>query len=413
MPDNLTIIGAGIVGVATAAYLKRDGHHVTLVDMRPPGEYCSFGNAGILSPGSCVPLATPGIQWKVPGYLMDPMGPLTIRWSYLPKAMPWLLRFLAASTPSRVEAIANALRPLLKQTFDAYLPLARHAGLADLIRHTGYVVAYEKRTSYIGDSIAWKLRRDRGVIVQELDQDGIRALVPQLTGQYEMGLYLPEQGFVANPGRLTKGLAAQFECDGGIILRRQVRDIDVGWDGPRALITDDGPIPVEKLVICAGSHSNEFTSRLGDSVPLEAERGYHVTYSDPRVMLTMPVFMPEHKFFVTPMEMGLRIAGQTEFAGIAADPDYQRADILARHMQRLFPDISSADTTKWMGRRPSMPDSLPVIGRATRFKNTYYAFGHGHVGLCSGAPTGRIVADLVAGREPNIDVTPFRPDRFR
>jgi len=413
MPDNITIIGAGIVGVATAAYLKRDGHHVTLVDMRPPGEYCSFGNAGILSPGSCVPLATPGIQWKVPGYLMDPMGPLTIRWSYLPKAMPWLLRFLAASTPSRVEAIANALRPLLKQTFDAYLPLARDAGVADLIRQTGYVVAYEKRTSYIGDSIAWKLRRDRGVVVEELDQYGIRALVPQLSGQYEMGLYLPEQGFVANPGRLTKGLAAQFERDGGIILRRQVRDIDVGWDGPRALMTDEGPVPVEKLVICAGSHSNEFTSRLGDSVPLEAERGYHVTYFDPRVTLPMPVFMPEHKFFITPMEMGLRIAGQTEFAGIAADPDYERADILARHMQRLFPGISSADTTKWMGRRPSMPDSLPVIGRATRFKNTYYAFGHGHVGLCSGAPTGRIVADLVAGREPNIDVTPFRPDRFR
>ena len=164
------------------------------------------------------------------------MGPLTIRWSYLPKAMPWLLRFLAASTPSRVEAIANALRPLLKQTFDAYRPLARDAGVADLIRQTGYVVAYEKRTSYIGDSIAWKLRRDRGVVVEELDQDGIRALVPQLTGQYEMGLYLPEQGFVANPGRLTKGLAAQFERDGGIILRRQVRDIDVGWDGPRALM---------------------------------------------------------------------------------------------------------------------------------------------------------------------------------
>ena len=412
MTDRITIIGAGIVGVATAAYLRRDGHQVTVVDMRPPGEYCSFGNAGILSPGSCVPLATPGIQWKVPGYLLDPMGPLVIRWGYLPKAMPWLLRFLAASTPARVEAIANALRPLLRQTFDAYMPLAQHAGVSDLIRQTGYVVAYQKRASYVGDSIAWKLRRDRGVVIEELDQEGIRKLVPQLTGQYEVGLYLPEQGFVANPGRLTKALATQFERDGGIILRRQVRDIDVGWDGPRALITDEGPLPVEKLVICAGSHSNEFTSRLGDPVPLEAERGYHVTYSDPRVTLPMPVFLPEHKFFVTPMEMGLRIAGQTEFAGIGAEPDYGRADILAKHMQRLFPEISSADTTKWMGRRPSMPDSLPVIGRSRRFQNAYYAFGHGHVGLCSGAPTGRIVADLIAGREPNIDITPFRPDRF-
>jgi D-amino-acid dehydrogenase len=412
MTRKITIIGAGIVGVATASYLRRDGHDVTLVDKRPPGEYCSFGNAGILSPGSCVPLATPGIHWKVPGYLADPMGPLMIRWAYLPRAVPWLLRFLAASRPQRVEKIADGLRPLLRQTFDAYEPLVRHAGVTDLIRKTGYVVTYEKRSSYVGDAIAWKLRRDRGVIVEELDDGGIKALVPQLTGHYEVGLYLPEQGFVANPGRLTKALAAQFERAGGVFLQREVRDIEIGPEGPRALLTGDANIPVETLVVCAGSHSNEFTAKLGDSVPLEAERGYHVTYSDPRHTLPMPVFMPEHKFFITPMEMGLRIAGQSEFAGIDAEPDYARADILDRQMRRVFPDISSADATKWMGRRPSMPDSLPVIGRATKFPNVYYAFGHGHVGLCSGAPTGRIVADLIAGRQPNIDVTPYRPDRF-
>lgn len=412
MPRKITIIGAGIVGVATAAYLKRDGHDVTVVDMRPPGEYCSFGNAGILSPGSCVPLATPGIHWKVPGYLADPMGPLTIRWSYLPKAAPWLLRFLAASRPQRVNRIADALRPLLRQTFDAYEPLVQHAGVTDLIRQTGYVVAYEKRVSYMKDALAWKLRRDRDVVVDELDEAGLKKLMPQLTGRYEVGLYLPEQGYVANPERLTKALAAQFQRDGGWVLQREVRDIEMGPDGPRALLTNNGTIPVETLVICAGSHSNEFSRKLGDRLPLEAERGYHVTYSDPRLTLPMPVFMPEYKFFITPMEMGLRIAGQTEFAGIDAEPNYSRADILAKHMQRIFPDISTADMTKWMGRRPSMPDSLPVIGRSTKFANAYYAFGHGHVGLCSGAPTGRIVADLIAGRKPSVDVTPYRPDRF-
>jgi D-amino-acid dehydrogenase len=412
MTSSVTIIGAGIVGIATAATLKREGREVTVVDMRPPGEYCSFGNAGILSPGSCVPLAMPGIHWKVPGYLMDPLGPLTFRWSYFPKAAPWLLRFLAASTPARVEEIANALRPLLKQTFDAYVPLASHAGVSDLIRQTGYVVAYEKRSSYMGDHLAWKLRRERGVIVEEIDGHRVSELVPQLTATYEVGLYLPEQGFVANPGRLTKALAAQFERDGGVILQRKVLDMEIGPHGPRALLTDEGSLPVETLVICAGVHSNEFTSRLGDNVPLEAERGYHVTYSDPRMTLPMPVFLPEYKFFVTPMEMGLRIAGQTEFAGIDAAPDYARADVLAKHMERLFPHISTADTTKWMGRRPSMPDSLPVIGRSTHFANAYYAFGHGHIGLCGGAPTGRIIADLVAGREPNIDIRPFRPNRF-
>lgn len=412
MPKKITIIGAGIVGVATAAYLKRDGHDVTLVDVRPPGEYCSSGNAGILSPGSCVPLALPGVQWKVPGYLADPLGPLAVRWGYMPKATPWFLRFLLASRLKRVNQIADALRALLRQTFDAYAPLAQHAGAEDLIRQTGYVVAYEKHAAFLGDALAWKLRRDRGVIVEELDEAGLKQLMPQLTGRYEKGLYLPEQGYVANPERLTKSLAAQLQRDGGWILQREVRDIEMGPHGPRALLTDNGTIPVETLVICAGAHSTEFTRKLGDRLPLEAERGYHVTYSDPGVTLPMPVFMPEHKFFITPMETGLRIAGQSEFAGIHAEANYARADILARHMERVFPGVSTADATKWMGRRPSMPDSLPVIGRSTKFANAYYAFGHGHVGLCGGAPTARIVADLIAGRQPSIDVRPYRPDRF-
>jgi len=288
----------------------------------------------------------------------------------------------------------------------------QNARVSDLIRQTGYAVAYEKRASYLGDSIAWKLRRDRGVAVEELDEAGLKRLVPQLTGRYELGLYLPEQGFVANPERLTKSLAAQFQRDGGVVLQREVKDIEVGPDGPRALVTDSGRMDIDTLVVCAGSHSNTFSAKFGDRVPLEAERGYHVTYSDPRVTLPMPIFMPEYKCFVTPMEMGLRIAGQSEFAGIGAEPNYARADILAKHMQRVFPDISGADMTKWMGRRPSMPDSLPVIGRSTRFENAYYAFGHGHVGLCSGAPTGRLIADLIAGRPPSIDVTPYSPARF-
>lgn len=412
MPKKITIIGAGIVGVATASYLKRDGHDVTVVDMRPPGEYCSFGNAGILSPGSCVPLATPGILWNVPGYLADPMGPLTVRWSYLPRAMPWLVRFLAASNSERVARIADALRSLLKQTFDAYEPLVKHAGVSDLIRRTGYIVVYGTRKAYANDATAWRLRRERGVAMEKLDAAEVKRRVPQLAGDYEIGLYLPEQGYCANPERLTKSLAAQFVRDGGQVLQRKVLDIEIGIDGPAALVTDGGRLPVETLVICAGAHSNEFSAKLGDAVPLEAERGYHVTYSDPRVELPLPVFVPQYKFFVTPMEMGLRIAGQSEFAGVDAEPNYGRADILAKHMQRILPGISAADTTRWMGRRPSMPDSMPVIGRATEFENVYYAFGHGHVGLCGGAPTGRIIADLVSGRAPSIDVSPFSVSRF-
>lgn len=409
---NITVIGAGIVGIATASYLRRDGHAVTVVDQLPPGEYCSFGNAGILSPGSCVPIAMPGVLFQVPGYLLDPLGPLALRWSYLPRALPWLLRFAAAADRKRVETIADGLRALLVQTFDAYAPLVKNAGVEDLIHTSGYVVVYSTRRAYEGDALAWKLRRDRGVVIDELDAAGIRQRLPGLHVNYEVGLFLHDHGWCANPGRLTQALAAQFERDGGTILQRKVLGIDIGPDGPRALRTDAGELPVEHLVICAGAHSNEFTAQLGDAVPLEAERGYHITYADPNVQLPMPVMVPEHKCFVTPMEMGLRIAGQSEFAGIDAAPNYARADVLGRLMQKLFPGISEVDATKWMGRRPSMPDSTPVIGRATRFANVHYAFGHGHVGLVGAAPTGRLIADMIAGRPPRIDLAPYRPQRF-
>lgn len=409
---KITIVGAGIVGIATAAYLRRDGHEVTVVDMRPPGEYTSFGNAGILSPGSCVPIAMPGILKKVPGYLTDPMGPLTVRWSYFPRALPWLMRFIASTRLPQVERTADALYSLLSQTFDAHDPLAKQAGCSDIIRKTGYVVVYDTDQAYRNDSLAWKLRRDRGVICNELDAAGVERLVPALGRQFERGVYLPEQGYVTNPERLTKTYALQFQQDGGVILQRKVLDVELGAQGPQALITDAGRMAVENLVFCAGVHSGEFSKKLGDTVPLEAERGYHVTFSDPGLELTMPVCVAQGKFFVTPMEMGTRIAGQSEFAGIDAEPDYGRADVLVKHMKRMFPNVREVDATRWMGRRPSMPDSMPVIGRATKFANAYYAFGHGHVGLVGSAPTGRIIADLVAGRNPNIDIAPFRVDRF-
>jgi D-amino-acid dehydrogenase len=413
---NITIIGAGIVGIATASYLRRDGHDVTVVDMRPPGEYCSFGNAGILSPGSCVPQALPGVLSKVPGYLADPLGPLAIRPGHFFKALPWFLRLVAASRLSRVEKIADALRPLLQQTFDAYAPLARHAGVTEMIRQTGYVVAYSSREALARDALPWRLRRERGVVMEELDAAAIQRKAPQLAGTYEAGLYLPEQGYVTNPERLTKSLAARFQQDGGRIVQRKVLDIEVAPEGPRALVTDAGHMAVETLVICAGSHANEFTAKFGDHVPLEAERGYHVTYSDPDFALPLPVFLPQQKIFVTPMEFGsqrgLRIAGQSEFAGNDAEPNYARADVLDAQMQKIFPGIRNTDATKWMGRRPSMPDSLPVIGPAATVPNVWYAFGHGHVGLCGGAPTGRAIADLIAGRTPSVDVAPFSVTRF-
>jgi len=409
---QITVIGAGIIGIACASYLRRDGHAVTVVDMRPPGEYCSFGNAGALSPGSCVPYGLPGVLKRVPGWLMDPQGPLTIRPAYLPRALPWLMRFIAASQPDRIPGIARALRSLLGGTFEAYAPLLAAAGAADLVRQTGYLFVYESAAGLAGDARSWRIRREHGVVCEEIGRERIREMEPALRDIYTHGVWLPEQGHCVNPERLTKALAAQFERDGGTLRRAQVLDVEVGPDGPRALVTDAGRLPVETLVICAGAHSHEFSSRVGDRVPLETQRGYHVTIENPTVNLQRPVSSGEGKFFVTPMEMGLRIAGTVEFAGLEAPPDYARADALHERARRMFPELAGSRVTRWMGHRPQIPDTLPVISRGSKFANVWHAFGHGHLGLTCAAPTGRLLAELIAGRPPHIDPAPYRVGRF-
>jgi D-amino-acid dehydrogenase len=409
---KIAVIGAGIVGMATASRLRRDGHDVTVLTLHPPGEYCSFGNAGMLNNAGCVPQPMPGVVWKVPGYLTDPLGPLVVRWSYFFKSMPWMLRFLANANASQAGRASIALYSLIRDTVPSYEDLLKWAGAADLVRRSGYLVAYDSEKSYQDDALAWKMRSDRGVKTEVFDGAGIRRLVPQLAPGYVRGVHVLDQGYVTNPERVVKALAARFQKDGGVILERKVLDIETGEGGVKSLATDAGKFPVETLVVCAGVHSGELTARLGEPVPIEAERGYHVTYSDPGLELPMPVHVSDAKVFVTPMEMGVRVAGQAEFAGIYAEPNYQRAEVLETHMKRMFPQVRTADSTRWMGRRPAMPDSLPVIGASAKQKNVYYAFGHGHLGLCGGAPTAQIIADLIAGRRPEIDLTPFRVDRF-
>jgi glycine/D-amino acid oxidase-like deaminating enzyme len=409
---RVTVIGAGIVGMATASCLRRDGHDVTVVTQHPPGEYCSFGNAGMLNNAGCVPQAMPGVIWKVPGYLSDPLGPLVVQWTYLLKSMPWMLSFLANATERQAEEASKALYSLIRDTVPEYEELVRWADATELVRRSGYLVAYDSEKSFQGDALAWRMRRDRGVQTELLDAAGIRRLVPQLAPDYVRGVHVLEQGYVTNPERLVKALAARFVKDGGVILERKVLDIVAGEGGASALATDAGKVPVETLVVCAGVHSGELSAKLGEPVPIEAERGYHVTYSDPGLQLPMPVHVSDAKVFVTPMEMGVRVAGQAEFSGIYAEPNYQRAQVLETHMKRMFPQVRTVDATRWMGRRPAMPDSLPVIGASMKHRNVFYAFGHGHLGLCGGAPTARIVADLIAGRPPAIDLSPFRVDRF-
>ena len=409
---NVTVIGAGIVGVSCALNLIRQGHAVTVVDRLLPGEGCSKGNAGMFSSDSFVPLSLPGGIWRVPGWILDPLGPLAIRWRHLPRLLPFLARFAAAGQPRRVVAIADALAPLLAASPEQHLKLARGTAAEGLIRRRGAMYVYESEKSMAADEPAWRLRRERGTKPQPLTAADIREREPALAPIYPCGYFLSDLGHAAEPMRLVKALADAFLAAGGRILQREVRDLEVGADAVTRLITDAGPLDVDVLVVAAGAWSGRLAERLGHRVPIEGERGYHVTIANPGVSLSVPVFTSDYMVIATPMDVGIRIAGTAEYGGLAAEPNPGRWRVLVRHAKRMLPAIDTSTVSEWSNLRPTLPDSLPVIGRAPNFSNVIFAFGHQHVGLTAGPKTGEIVADLVAGRAPNIDLRPFRVDRF-
>ncbi len=411
--SEVVVVGAGIVGVCCAAYLQRDGHAVTLLDRDAPGEGTSKGNAGALSPGSCVPLAMPGVFRKVPGWLLDPDGPLTIRARYLPRALPWLIRFSLAASPRRVERIADALRALHRPVFECYEPLVAGAGCAELIRRSGTLVVFRSESAFRESAREWRMRRERGAEVRDLDARAIHELEPALGPQYTHGVLLPEHGYTTDPHRLVKALAARFAAEGGRVARAQVRGLQRNEDATLTVLCEGRGLRAQRVVIAAGAWSGALTRSLGISVPLESQRGYQVTLPEPGIQPRHPVSAAEGRFYATPLEGGLRVAGTVEFAGLEAAPEYRRARRLLEQVRGLYPQVRTEAFTEWMGHRPCLPDSLPVIGSPAGLPGVLLAFGHGHNGMTSGPVTGRLIADLVAGRAPFIDPAPYSPARFQ
>ena len=404
------IVGAGIVGICSALHLQQEGHEVVVIDRNEPAEGASRGNAGIFAIGHVVPIGTPAILKRVPAMLLDSTSPLTIRRSYLGPILPWLIRLLAASTPRRVEAISHALAAILAPALESYRPLLHRAGAAHLVQHRGWLIIYESEDSRRAAQPDIDLRRSRGVRLEELDEGTIRQLVPGLRPGPVWGVMQPDCEHTLDPYRLTVTLAEAFVAQGGVIRRGDVR-AGLTPDGKAQIVTNDGAIPFGALVIAAGAWSRTLLRGLGDDAPLDTERGYHVMMEN-NIDLRLPLLSADHRFSLTPMTDGIRLGGTVEFAGLEAPPNPKRWDIMAKRTRALLPGLKEEVRSTWMGFRPSMPNSLPVIGPSPRHANVYYAFGHGHLGLTLGAVTGRMIADLVAGRPPAVDATPYRITRF-
>ena len=410
---NVTVIGAGIVGLCCARTLQRRGCTVTVIDRDEPGRGTSYGNAGIFSTGSVLPEGKPGLWKRVPGMLLDPLGPLTIRPSYLPRLTPWMLRFLANTTPRRVEQISEALYSIVRPGLQHYIELLDDVPSDQVpIRRQGCLYLYPTPADVAAAEPDNAARRRRGVELEMLGPEEIRQLQPAIGPDMAGGALATQSGHATSPLALSQLLAARIEADGGTFVRAGVNGFAFGENGPTHVHTDRGDFPVEDLVIAAGAFSKPLTKALGNTVPLDTERGYHVMLPAPEVELRVPMLISSLGFGITPMSDGLRLAGTVEFGGLTAAPNYARADALLTHARRLFPDLKDTGAERWMGHRPSMPDSLPVISRSSRFPRAFFAFGHGHLGLSLGAVTGRLVADLLQDRPTEIDATPFRADRF-
>src|ERR1700731_3817638 len=410
------VIGAGMVGVCTASWLQRDGHSVFLIEAAQPGHGASFCNAGCFNGSSVTPVSMPGVVFNVPRWLFDPLGPLSLRWSYLPVIAPWLVRFIRAGTPEKVRAQARALRPLVGPTLEVLQPLVSAAGAEDLVHRLGHLYVYRSAEGAEKDRLAWDLRRQNGVEIDEFDADELRQLEPALSREYARGVLVRENGHTSNPLALVERLVEHFVRSGGALVQARAHGFRLEGGRLTAIQTNTGDLAAAAALVCAGAYSKPLAAALGDKVPLETERGYHLMIRDPEAMPRIPTADADGKFVATPMDTGLRFAGTVELAGLDAPPDWRRAQFLLAQGRRMLPGLATEHAEErisvWMGHRPAMPDSLPVIGASHASPDVIYAFGHGHVGMTAAPMTGKIVADLIAGRPASIDIAPFAAARF-
>lgn len=413
---RIVVVGAGIVGLCVAWHLARRGLPVTVLDSGEPGS-ASSGNAGAISAGSVAPLAMPGVLRQVPGMLTDPNGALHIPADYWPRAAPWLLRFVASARAQRVAQIAEALAGLFFGAMERHREILAAEGALDLIRDEGQLYLYRDEAHFAKDAASWELRHRHGQKMKILHGSAaIRALEPEVSDRYGLGVFLPDQGSSVNPLRQTWVVAEGVWRMGGEIRQATVRAISTdGAARVTGVETEAGPLPASTVVVAAGAWSAGLLRPLGLRIPLETQRGYHVMLRDAGVRLRRPVVPADRKAFISPMEAGLRVAGTVEFGGLERAPTQRRAELLLDDLRKVFPQARiPVDATDgfWMGHRPCLPDSLPVLGPVRRWSGLWCAFGHGHLGLTGSAPTGALLGAAIAGERPNLDFTPFAPERF-
>ena len=405
------IVGAGIVGMSTAIWLRRMGKPVLVIDKGAVGMGTSYGNGGVLAACGIVPVTSPGLTLQGPKLLLDRNYPLFLKWSYLPKLTPWLLKFLGHANDKDTRRIANGLAHITADSVEQHNALVKDTTAAHWITPSDYTFAYKNRSAFEADTYSFALRAAAGFTPEIIEGPAVREYEPAFGVNTGLLAVMKNHGYVRAPGAYVQALAEVLKAEGGEVKKANALDFHMKEGRVVAVVTDQGKLPCQNVVLTSGIWSKGLAQKTGLNVPLESERGYHVVFKNPSKRLKNTFMISAGKFVATPMDEGLRCAGIVEFGGLKAEPSKAPLDFIYRKVKESFPDLDYEGTEEWMGHRPTTTDSLPLIGEIAH-SGVFAGFGHHHIGLTAGPKTGRILAEMIAEKRSNTSIAAYDPQRF-
>lgn len=410
--NSIIVIGAGVIGTAIAYDLLKRGRQVVLVDRDAPGRGASFGNMASIAVTEFMPASRPAIWRQMPGWLLDPEGPVRVRPSYMPRLIPWFARFLAASRPAKLRELEAQGAALCARALCDTRALMTELGIASDITETGCLSLYENEAEFRADREHIEILERYGFAHEILDRRAVQDLEPEIADKIGMAVLFPDNRSLRDPYAYVRRLADCFEARGGRIVRASVTEFERGERITGVRLDDGRVLKAGQVVVCAGAYTAPLARALGEPIPLETERGYHTQIMAPGIMLRHSIIWPARAFMVTPTAGGIRVGGTVEMAGLDAPPDYRRAKVTVRRAREALPNLQVENATEWMGHRPAFPDTVPLMSASAKVPGVFYATGHGHLGLTYGATTARLMGQLIAGERPDLDLRPYRIQRF-
>ena len=408
---SIGVIGAGIQGICTSLHLINKGFKVTIIDREEPGiKSASYGNAGHFSPYASVPLNRPDVLIDVPSMLLSSTGPLSLQWNYVPKMIPWFIKFIKNCTKEKMMHTAKYMHQILDLALPAYDELFEEIDVTGLVENKGIMYFWTKK-DLKSRELEINIRKELGVKQQLLNADEIHDLEPNIRKIYHAGILYPYARHAKNPGKILLKLFNLFIKKGGVFQKKNVEEISFSFDEKPIVKTNLNFYKFDKLVIACGAFSKKLTDQANEKIPLDTERGYHVHFKGYDHLLSRPVIFLNRGFGITPMEQGLRVVGTVEFGGLENPPSKKRIQNLINNAKYLFPELTKHQD-EWLGFRPTLPDFLPVIGPSKNYKNLFYSFGHNHLGWTLGAISGKILSGIIAKENTNLELSPYSSKRF-